>query len=109
MNWLFLGIAIVSEVIATSALRMTNNFTHLWPSVVVVVGYASAFYFLTLTLQTIPIGIAYAVWSGVGIVLITLVGWFLYRQHIDAPGMAGIALILIGVVVINVFSKSTVH
>jgi small multidrug resistance pump len=109
LNWLYLGIAIVSEVIATSALRLTGNFTHFWPSVVVALGYASAFYFLTLTLHTIPIGIAYAVWSGVGIVLITLVGWFMYQQHIDAPGMAGIGLILMGVVVINVFSKSAAH
>jgi small multidrug resistance pump len=75
----------------------------------VLAGYGSAFYFLTLTLNTIPIGIAYAVWSGIGIVLITLVGWVMYQQHIDAPGIAGIALILAGVVVINVFSSSVTH
>jgi small multidrug resistance pump len=109
LNWLFLGIAIVSEVIATSALRSTGNFTRLWPSLLVLAGYGSAFYFLTLTLNTIPIGIAYAVWSGIGIVLITLVGWFMYQQHIDTAGLIGIALILAGVVVINVFSNSVTH
>ena len=108
-QWLFLGIAIVSEVIATSALKATEDFTRLWPSVIVVAGYATAFYFLTLTLRTIPIGIAYAIWSGVGVALIALVGWVLYKQTLDVPAFIGIGLIVAGVVVLNVFSKTIPH
>jgi small multidrug resistance pump len=108
-QWLFLGIAIVSEVIATSALKATDNFTRLWPSVIVLIGYALAFYFLTLTLRTIPIGIAYAIWSGVGVALIAVVGWLLYGQMLDTPALGGIALIVAGVVVLNVFSKTVPH
>jgi small multidrug resistance pump len=108
-QWIFLGIAIVSEVIATSALKATEDFTRLWPSIIVVIGYATAFYFLTLTLRTIPIGIAYAIWSGVGVALIALVGWVLYKQTLDVPAFIGIALIVAGVVVLNVFSKAVPH
>lgn len=108
-QWIFLGVAIVSEVIATSALKATEDFTRLWPSLIVVVGYAFAFYFLTLTLRTIPIGIAYAIWSGVGVALIALVGWVLYKQTLDVPAFIGIALIVAGVVVLNVFSKTVPH
>jgi small multidrug resistance pump len=108
-QWIFLSVAIVSEVIGTSALKATEEFTRLWPSVIVVIGYVTAFYFLTLTLRTIPIGVAYAIWSGVGVALITLVGWVLYKQTLDIPAFIGIALIVAGVVVLNVFSKAVPH
>ena len=109
MNWLYLTIAIVSEVIATSALKATEGFTRWVPSLLVVVGYASAFYFLSLTLRSIPIGVAYAVWSGVGIVLVSLVGWLLYQQSLDAAALIGIGLIVAGVLVLNLFSKAVAH
>ncbi|MFZ6778880.1 DMT family transporter [Undibacterium sp. Ji83W] len=105
-NWLFLAIAIVSETVATSALKSSEGFSRLAPSVLVVLGYALAFYFLSLTLKVIPVGIAYAVWSGVGIVLITAVGWFMFGQKLDMPAFLGMALIIAGVIVMNVFSVS---
>jgi small multidrug resistance pump len=108
-QWIFLSVAIISEVVATSALKATEDFTRLWPSVIVFIGYASAFYFLTLTLRTLPVGIAYAIWSGAGVALITLVGWLIYRQTLDVPALIGIALIVAGVVVLNVFSGSVPH
>jgi small multidrug resistance pump len=108
-NYAFLLAAILCEVIATSALKAAEGFTRLWPSIVVVIGYGLAFYFLSLTLRTIPVGIAYAVWSGIGIVLIALAGWVLYRQALDWPAILGIGLILAGVVVINLFSGTTGH
>jgi small multidrug resistance pump len=108
MKYLFLLIAILSEVAATSALRASGQFTKLWPSVIVVIGYASAFYFMSLTLKSIPVGIAYAIWSGVGIVLVSITGYFLYKQKLDAPALMGMGLIIAGVLVINIFSKSTV-
>jgi small multidrug resistance pump len=109
MNWLYLTVAIVCEVIATSALKSSEGFTRLLPSAVVVVGYGAALYFLSLTLRTIPVGVAYAVWSGVGVVLITVVGWLVFKQELDAPAFLGIGLIASGVVVLNVFSKSMAH
>lgn len=109
MHWIYLTIAIVSEVIATSALKAAEGFTRWVPSLIVVAGYALAFYFLALTLRVIPLGIAYAVWSGVGIVLISLAGWIIYRQSLDLPAIIGIALILAGVVVLNVFSRAVPH
>ena len=109
MNWLYLGLAIVCEVVATSSLKASEGFTRLWPSVVVVVGYAAAFYCLSLTLRTIPVGVAYAVWSGVGIILVTLAGWYFYDQQLDTPALIGIALIAAGVVVLNTLSKSVTH
>lgn len=109
MNWLYLAIAIVSEVIATSALKATEGFTHWVPSVVVVIGYAAAFYFLSLTLRSIPLGIAYAVWSGAGVVLVSLMGWMLYHQSLDAAAVIGIGLIVAGVLVLNLYSKAVVH
>lgn len=108
-NWLYLGVAIVSETIATSALKASEGFSRPLPSLLVVAGYAIAFYFLSLTLRTIPVGIAYAVWSGVGILLIALVGWLVYGQKLDLPAMIGMALIIAGVVVMNVFSKTSAH
>lgn len=104
-SWLFLGMAIVAEVIATSSLKASVGFTRLWPSVVVIVGYAIAFYCLALTLKVIPVGIAYAIWAGLGMVLITLVGWYVFDQKLDVPGMLGIGLIMAGVLVINLFSS----
>ena len=109
MNWLFLSIAIVSEVIATSALKASNGFTRLVPSLAVVLGYASAFYFLSLTIRTIPIGVTYAVWSGVGIVLVAIIGWLVYGQKLDLPAVAGMALIIAGILVLNLFSKMSPH
>jgi small multidrug resistance pump len=107
--WLCLSIAIVSEVIATSALKASDGFSRLVPSAIVVVGYAVAFYFLSLTLKTVPVGVAYAIWSGAGIALITLIGWVLFGQRLDAPALIGMALIVAGVVVMQVFSRTAVH
>lgn len=107
--WLYLLLAILAETAATTALKASGQFIRLWPSVVVVVGYGLAFYFLSLTLKSIPMGVAYAVWSGIGIVLITLAGVVFYRQVPDVPALIGLALILAGVVVINVFSKTAAH
>ena len=107
--YLALGIAIVAEVIATTALKASDSFTQLWPSLLAAVGYAIAFYFLTITLRTVPTGIAYAIWSGLGIVLITLASFLVYRQTIDLPGLLGMALIMAGVAVIQLFSKTTAH
>lgn len=108
-QWIFLSVAIVSEVIATSALKASEGFSRLWPSAIVVVGYAAAFYFLSLTLRTIPIGVAYAIWSGVGVALIALISWAFFEQSLDAPGIIGISLIVAGVIVLNLFSKTVSH
>lgn len=109
MSWLYLIIAIVTEVIGTTALKATEGFTRLVPSLIVAVSYAASFYFLSLTLKVIPVGIAYAVWSGVGIVLIAIVGWLMFGQTIDRYGVLGIGLIGAGVVVLNTLSKTSVH
>jgi small multidrug resistance pump len=109
MNWLFLAIAIVAEVIATSALKASEGFSKLAPSALVVVGYGVAFYMLSRVLSAIPVGIAYAIWSGAGIVLVSLVGLFFYKQRLDFPAMLGIGLIIAGVVVMQVFSKTSGH
>lgn len=105
-HWLYLALAIVSETVATSALKSSEEFSRPWPTLVVVTGYCAAFYFLAMTLRTIPVGVAYAIWSGVGVLLITLVGWLVYGQKLDAPALIGMALIVAGVVVMNLFSKS---
>lgn len=107
--YLFLALAIIAEAVATTALKMSEQFTRLLPSAVVVVGYAAAFYFLSLSLRTIPVGVAYAVWSAVGIVLITVVGAVMFRQVPDLPAIAGMLLIIAGVAVINLFSKMSAH
>ncbi len=104
-----LGVAIVAEVIATSALKASAGFTRVWPSVIVVLGYGVAFYGLSLTLQSMPVGVAYAIWSGLGIVLVTAAGYVLYRQSVDLPALAGMALIVAGVAVIQLFSKTAAH
>jgi small multidrug resistance pump len=108
-HWLILFVAIASEVGATSALKSSEGFSRLWPSVTVVIGYGIAFYCLALTLRVIPMGVVYAIWSGTGIVLITLVGWFLFEQKLDLPALLGIGLIASGVFVMNVFSKTMGH
>ncbi|KFF15268.1 MULTISPECIES: DMT family transporter [Flavobacterium] len=108
-NFLFLGIAIIFEIIATSALKKSEQFTQLIPSIITFIGYAGAFYFLSFAIRTIPVGVAYAIWSGVGIVLITIIGAVFFKQTPDLPAIIGLALIIIGVVVINVFSKTTSH
>lgn len=108
-NWLFLSVAIAAEVVATSALKASEGFTKLWPSVLVVCGYLIAFYCLSLTLRAIPVGVAYAIWSGVGIVLVSLIAWLVFGQKLDAPAIIGMALIISGVVVMNVFSKAAAH
>jgi small multidrug resistance pump len=108
-NYVFLAIAIVAEVIATSALKASQGFSQLMPSILVVVGYGVAFFFLSLTLRTIPVGIAYAIWSGAGIVLVSLIGFALYGQKLDVWAIVGIGLIIAGVMVINLLSKSTAH
>jgi len=104
--WLLLAIAIFAEVVGTSALKASAGFSRLVPSVVVVMGYAVAFYCLSLVLKTIPVGVAYAMWSGLGIVLITVVAWVVYDQAIDLAAALGMGLIIAGVVVLNVFSNS---
>jgi len=109
MKYLFLAIAIVAEVIATTALKSAEGFTKLGPSLIVVLGYAVAFYFLSLTLKSIPVGIAYAIWSGLGITLVSLIGYFAYDQKLDFPAILGLVLILAGVLVINFFSKTVSH
>ncbi|HSH54175.1 MAG TPA: SMR family transporter [Methylotenera sp.] len=107
--WLALAIAIVGEVTATTALKASNEFTKLWPSLIVVAGYGLAFYFMAISLRVLPVGIMYAIWAGLGIVLISIIGWFVYKQTLDAPALIGMGLIVAGVVVINVFSKSVSH
>lgn len=108
-TYVYLVVAILFEVVATSALKETNGFTRLAPSLVAVVGYGLAFFFLSLTLRTMPVGVMYAIWSGAGIVFITAIGWMVFRQTLDLPAVLGIALILAGVVIINLFSKTISH
>ncbi|TSE24291.1 DMT family transporter [Tepidimonas aquatica] len=107
--WLLLALAIVAEVVGTSALKASDGFTRLLPSVVVVVGYVVSFYCLSLVLRHIPVGITYAVWSGLGIVLITLTAFVLYGQRIDLAGWIGMGLIIAGVLVLNLFSRASAH
>lgn len=106
--WALLICAIIAEVIGTSALKASDGFTRLLPSLVVVAGYATAFYLLSLTLRSIPVGVAYAIWSGLGVTLIALVGWLVYGQRLDAAGVIGIGLIVAGVAVLNLFSRTPV-
>ncbi len=109
VTYLHLLIAIVAEVIATSALKSSEGFTQPLPSIVVVLGYAAAFYFLSLVLKSLPVGITYAIWSGVGIVLITLAGLLLFGQRPDLPAIIGMGLIILGVAVIQLFSRTAAH
>ncbi len=109
MPWIYLSIAIVAEVIATSFLKASDGFTKLLPSLAVGAGYVTAFFFLSLTLKEIPVGVAYAVWSGAGVTLIAAIGWIFLGQKLDAAAIAGMGLIVAGVVVLNLFSKATAH
>lgn len=109
MPYLYLALAIIAEVIATSALNASNGFTKPLPSAVVVIGYGLAFYSLSLALKAIPMGVAYAIWAGLGIVLIAAVGVVVFKQSLDLAAILGMGLIVSGVLVINVFSKTTVH
>ncbi|MDR1195456.1 MAG: QacE family quaternary ammonium compound efflux SMR transporter [Endomicrobium sp.] len=105
-NWMFLFFAITGEVIGTSLLKQSEGFSRLLPSASALVFYCISFYFLSLTLKVIPVGIAYAVWSGFGIIMITLIGRFAFGQKLDLPALTGIAFILVGVLIMNIFSKS---
>ncbi|MCP3667974.1 MAG: QacE family quaternary ammonium compound efflux SMR transporter [Gammaproteobacteria bacterium] len=109
MAYIYLAIAVVAEVIATSALKASEEFTKFFPSVIVIVGYGVAFYLLTLVLKTIPVGIAYAIWAGAGIVLVAFAGAVFYQQIPDIPAVLGMGLIVAGVVIINVFSNTIGH
>ena len=104
MHWIYLSIAILAEVVATSSLKAAEGFTRLTPSLIVVFGYGTAFYFLSLTLRTMQVGTAYAIWSGVGTVLVSLIAWILFNQKLDAAAIAGITLIIAGVVIIKFLS-----
>lgn len=108
-QWIYLSVAIVSEVVATSALKASEGFSRFWPSLLVVAGYSTAFYFLSLTLKTIPVGVVYAIWSGAGIALIAVVAWIFLGQALDLAAIIGMGLIIAGVVVLNVFSKAVSH
>ena len=108
-GYVYLAVAIVAEVVATSALKATEGFSRLIPSIVVVSGYGLAFYMLSLTLRTIPVGVAYALWCGVGMALISVIGWTVLKQRLDAGAIIGIALIVIGVIVLSVFSRAAVR
>ncbi|WP_374406215.1 SMR family transporter [Hydrogenophaga sp.] len=107
--YLYLAVAILAEVIATSMLKASTGFTRLWPSVATVVGYAISFYCLAQTLGSLPTGVVYAIWSGVGIVLISVIAWLVFGQSLDGPALAGMGLIIAGVLVINLFSRSVAH
>lgn len=109
MSWLLLTIAITAEIIATTSLKASDGFTRLYPSLITVIGYVISFYCLALTLRVIPVGVVYAVWSGVGIVAISIIGYVAFRQALDGAALAGIGLIVAGVLVINVFSSSVRH
>ena len=108
-TFLILFLAIVAEVVATSALKASEGFTRLVPSLIVVAGYGIAFTCLSLTLKTIPLGVAYAIWSGIGTALVAVVGWLYFKQHLDLPVVLGIGLIVSGTIVLNLFSKISVH
>lgn len=109
MHYIYLGIAIVAEVIATSFLKQSDGFRNLGPSAIMAAGYVVAFYFLSLALRDIPTGVAYAIWSGVGIVLIATVAWVFQGQRLDTPAMIGMALIVTGVAIMNIWSKTAAH
>ena len=106
MKWIYLAVAIIFEVIATSVLRESLGFTKLLPSIIVVIGYSLAFYFLSLTLKDLSVGVTYAIWSGMGILLISLIGYFRYNQSLDAPAVLGLILIVAGIFILRFYSKS---
>jgi small multidrug resistance pump len=108
-HFITLIVAVIFKTIGTTALQASQQFTKLGPSIIVVIAYAAAFYLLALTLKTMPVGIMYAIWSGSGIVLIAVIGWVVFRQTLDWPAVLGMALILAGIVIIQMFSKSATH
>jgi small multidrug resistance pump len=107
MHWWYLALAIAAEVVATSALKAAAGFTRPLPSVLVVLGYSIAFYCLSLSLRVVPVGVAYAIWSGVGTALIVVIGWLLFGQKLDLAALIGLALIVAGVAVLQIFSRSS--
>lgn len=109
MPYLILAVAILAETIGTSALQASQQFTRPLPALICVIGYALAFYFLSVALKTFPVGIAYAIWSGLGIVLIAIIGFVAFGQRLDLPAILGMGLILAGIVVINLFSSTATH
>ena len=109
MAWLILLVAVVAEVIATSALKLSNGFTRVWPSLVMVCCYSLALYLMSLTLETLPVGVVYAIWSGSGVALISLVGRYFFGQILDRPAVIGIVMIVSGVVILQLFSTSVVR
>ena len=109
MPWIYLAVAVLFETIGTTALKASDGLTRAWPSLVVVIAYAFSFWLLALVLRVIPVGVAYAIWSGLGICLIALIGWALFGQKLDAPALFGIGLIMAGILVINLFSRTTLH
>tara|TARA_B100000989_G_scaffold298888_1_gene290768 strand:+ start:51 stop:380 length:330 start_codon:yes stop_codon:yes gene_type:complete len=106
MKWFYLLIAIITEVIATSALKETENFSKIIPSIIVIIGYSLTFFFMSLTIREMSLGITYAIWSGMGIFLIALIGYLRYDQVLDTPALIGISLIIIGIIILRIFSKS---
>ncbi|MFN1140680.1 QacE family quaternary ammonium compound efflux SMR transporter [Serratia proteamaculans] len=108
-GFMYLAMAIVAEVVATTMLKASEGFTRLWPSLVVVVGYAVAFWGLSMVVKTMPLGIVYAIWSGMGIVLVSIAAVFVYQQKLDLPAVFGMGLIIAGVLVINLLSKTAAH
>lgn len=109
MAWLLLLVAVVAEVIATSALKLSNGFTRIWPSLIMVCCYSLALYLMSLTLETLPVGVVYAIWSGSGVALISLVGRYFFGQILDRPAVIGIVMIVSGVVILQLFSTSVVR
>lgn len=109
MTYAVLLAAIAFEVVGTSLLKQTEQFTRLWPTLFCLVCYAVAIYLLSVSVRTIPVGIAYAIWSGFGIVLVSAIGWVLFRQSLDLPAMIGLGFIIFGIVIVNVFSSSVTH
>ena len=107
--YLILALAILAETVGTTALQASQQFTRLWPSVLVVVAYAISFYLLSVTLKVLPVGIVYAIWSGLGIVFIALIGFLVFKQALDAPALIGMGMILGGIVIIHLFSNATPH
>jgi small multidrug resistance pump len=108
-SWVFLGIAIIGEVIATLTLKASDGFSKLGPSMVVIIGYIIAFYFLSLALRVIPIGVAYTIWAGLGIIFVAIISWVVYGQRLDLPAIIGMVLILAGIMIMNLFSTSLTH
>ncbi|APE45370.1 QacE family quaternary ammonium compound efflux SMR transporter [Sulfitobacter alexandrii] len=109
MHYLWLFIAVLTETLGTTALQASQQFSRLWPSLAVVLCYGSSFFFMSLVLKTMPVGIVYAIWSGTGIVLIACIGYLLFGQRLDLPAVIGLALIISGILVIHLFSATDTH